>query len=97
MEIGNVVISLRHEKRHVVLLAEGAGSLVGGQGARKIIQTDQADGHIAEDDSHSFGVLVWHQFCVSALVVRDGLFEPVLAVIDVADVDFQPGQAPRVV
>src|SRR5258708_592671 len=97
VEIGNVVIRLGHEKRHVVLLTEGAGPLIRGQGTRKIIQTDQADCHVAEDDGDSFGVFVRHQFGVSALIVRDRFFEPVLAVIDVPDVDFQAGQAPRIV
>src|SRR5260370_8590853 len=97
VEIRNVVIRLGHEKRHVVLLAEGAGSLISGKGARKIIQTDQADSHVAEDNGDAFGVFVRHQFGVSALIVRDRFFEPVLAVIDVPDVDFQAGQAPWIV
>src|SRR5260370_12988864 len=97
VEIGNVVIRLGHEKRHVVLLAEGAGSLISGQGARKIIKTDQADCHVAEDNGDAFGVFVRHQFGVSALVVCDRFFEPVLAVIDVPDVDFQASQAPWIV
>src|SRR6202521_1241049 len=97
IEISNVVIRLRHEERHVALLAERAGSPVGGQGPRKIIQADQADSHIAEDDCDSLRVFVWHQFGVSALVVRDRLFETVLAVIDVSNVYFQTGQAPWIV
>src|SRR2546429_6806381 len=97
MEISNVVIRLRHKERHVVLLAERAGSPVSGHGTRKIIQADQADSHVAEDDGDSLGVFVWHQFSVSALVMRDRLFETVLAVIDVPDVYFQAGQAPLVV
>src|SRR5260370_7584029 len=94
VEIRNVVIRLGHEKRHVVLLAEGAGSLISGQGARKIIQTDQADSHVAEDNGDAFGVFVRHQFGVSALIVRDRFFEPVLPVLDVPDLDFQPTPPP---
>src|ERR1700675_1782950 len=97
IEISNVVIRLRHQKRHVVLLAERTGSPVGGQGPRKIIQADQADRHIAEDHGDSLGVFVWHQFGVSALVMRDGLFETVLAVIDDPYFYFQACQAPGII
>src|SRR5260370_29668147 len=97
IEIGNVVIRLRHEERHVVLLAERAGSTVDGQGSRKIIQADQADSHIAEDDGDSLRVFVWHQFGVSAFVMCDRLFETVLAVDDVPDVYFQSCPPPYTV
>src|ERR1700674_1223488 len=97
IEISNVVIRLRHEERHVVLRAERTGSPVGGQGPRKIIEADQGDRHIAEHDGDSLRIFVWHQFGVSALVMRDRLFEAVLAVIDVPDVYFQAGQAPWIV
>ena len=38
IQVSNVVIRLGHKQRHVVLLAKCAGSLVGGQSARKIVQ-----------------------------------------------------------
>ncbi len=97
VEIGDVVIRLGHEERHVVFVTEGAGTLVGGKGAGKIVEADEADGHVAEDDGDAFRIFVRHQFAVRVFVVRDGFFEPILAVVNVADVDFKAGEAPAIV
>ncbi len=97
MEVRDVVVGLRHQQRHAVLLAQLASLLVAIQRSGKIIQINQTHRQIAEDGGHCFAVFVGHQADVGALVVCDRFFEPVLAVIDVANVDFQPRQAPCIV
>src|SRR6266850_19709 len=97
VEIRDVVVRLRDEQRHIVLLAERTRSLIRRERTRKIVETDQADGHVAEEYSESLGVLVRHQTCIGALVVRDRFLEAVLTVIDIADIDFEPGQTPGIV
>ena len=80
-----------------MLEAESAGSLVSGQGAGEIVQANQTDRHVAEDDGDSFHILVRQQALIGALVLGDRFFKSVLTVIDVADVDVQPGKTPLVV
>src|SRR5207302_4956759 len=97
IEVGDVVVSLGDKERHVVLLAKRAGPLVSGQSPWKIVQTNQANRHIAEDHGNSFHVLVRQQPLIGAFVVSDGFFKTILPVIDVADVDFQPRETPLVI
>ena len=77
--------------------AKGAGFLISCQGARKIVQADQTNCHIAEDDRDSLDIFVRQQALVRAFVVSDGFFKSILPVIDVAHVDFQPREAPLVI
>ena len=97
IEIGNVVIRLCHEKWHVVLFAEGTRPAIGRHSTRKIVEANQADGHVAENDGDSFRVFVRQQARIGTLIVSDRFFKAILTVIDVADVDFQTGQPPGVV
>ena len=97
VEVGDVVVGLRDQQRHVVLLANRARPLVGGEGARKIVEADQAHGHVAEHHGEALRVPVGHQSLVSSLVVRKGFFEAVLAVKNVAGIDFQARKAPGLV
>ena len=61
IEIRNVVIRLCHEKWHVVLFAEGTRPAIGRQSTRKIVEANQADGHVTEDYGDPFRVFVWQQ------------------------------------
>ena len=80
-----------------MLCAKGTSSLVSCQGARKVVQADQADRHVAEHDGNTFHIFVRNQALVGALVVSDGFLKPILAVVDIADIDFQSREAPLVI
>src|SRR5258708_29331090 len=70
---------------------------MGGGGARKPFEANQPNRYIAEDDGDRFGVFVGHEAHISALIVGDRFFKPILAVVDVAEIDFQSGQAPGII
>ena len=93
VQVGNVVVGLRDQQGHAVLFADRAGSPVGGECPGKVVQADEADGHVAENHSHGLVVLVRRKALIGPLVMREGFLESILAVIDVADVDFEPRQA----
>jgi len=73
------------------------GFLVRFQGARKIIERDQASGHVAERCGGAFGIGARQKFLIGTLVACQGLGEAVLAVIDISDVQFKPRDAPAVI
>jgi hypothetical protein len=97
VQVGDVVVGLIAQQRHAVALARFAGFLITLERAGKVIQADQAHRHVAKDDGDALGVFVRQQASVSALVVSDGFLETILAVKDVAEVDFKPRETPRVV
>ena len=60
----------------------------------KIVQADEAHGHVVEGDGGALPIFVMGESFVGALVVEHGFFEAVLAVEDVADVVVEVGDAP---
>src|SRR5882724_7099924 len=97
VEVSDIVIGLRDQQWHAVLLAQLASLLITIQRPRKIVQIDQAHRQVAEDGGHAFPVFVGHQPNVGTLVMGDRFLESVLTVIDVAYVYFQTGQTPGII
>ena len=93
IQVGNVVIRLIAKPRHVVLDAQFASSLITVQRLAKVVQADQAHGHVVQRYRGIFPFLVLGQRLIGALVVRQGLFESILPMKNVADIVFQTGCA----
>ena len=91
VKVGDVVVALGHEQRHAVADAHLPSALVGGERAREIIQRNQADSHVVKRDGEAFGIAKRQQHLVGALVAGEALLETVLAVINVAEIDFDVG------
>ena len=70
-----------------MLHAHFARALIGRQSARKIIQRDQAHGHVVERHRQPFRIAKGQQHFVRALVARQALLETVLPVVNIPDVD----------
>ena len=96
MEISNVVVSLGNQQRHSVLCTKPAGLTVGIHRLREGMQADVAGGHVAEDGGDSFRIFLIQQPAISAFIAGLGIVESVLAVVDVADIDIQPGEPPGI-
>ena len=77
------------EQRDVLLWGEC-------QGSGKIVQKYAAKREIAEDRCQSLGIVPGHQIVVCVLIVLKGFRKPVLALINIPNIDFQTGQAPFV-
>ena len=58
-EIGHVVVGLRYQERHPVLLADSACTLVRDQRPWKIIQAHQTNRHVAQGHGNTFRILIW--------------------------------------
>src|SRR5216683_1097083 len=97
VQVGDVVVRLVAQQRHSVPLARFACFPITVQRAGKVIQTDQAHRHVAEDDGNTLRVLIRQQIPVSALVMSDGFIEAILPVKDVAEIDFETCETPRIV
>src|SRR5215467_3919061 len=97
IQISDVVIRLSDQQRHVMLSAKRTRPLISGQSPRKVVQTDQAHRHVAENDRDSLHILVSQHALVSTLIMSDGFLKAVLAVIDIADIDFQSCETPLVI
>src|ERR1700687_2161020 len=78
VKVGDVVVSLITKKRHLVLYAQFPRLLVPLESLGKIIQADQAHGHIAERDRKALPILDLLQLVMSTLVVGQGFVETVL-------------------
>ena len=93
IQVGDVVVRLIAKPRHVVLDAQFASSLITVQRLAKVVQADQAHGHVVQRYRGIFPFLVLGQRLIGALVVRQGLFESILPMKNVADIVFQTGCA----
>src|SRR6202795_2351263 len=97
VQVGDVVIGLIAQQWHPEALARFASFLITCERPGKVIQADQAHRHVAEDDGYTFCVLIRQQTFISALVLRNSLLEAILAVKDVAKIDIETCETPRVV
>src|SRR5277367_2932796 len=93
VEIRDVVVGLIAKKGHVVANAEFTGSAIAIERLGKIVQADEAHGHVVEGDGGALPIFVMGERFVGTLVVEHGFFETVLAVEDVADVVVETGDA----
>ena len=93
VEISNVVVSLKYEQRHALLLAVGPGFLIGFQCPRKIIQADVADGQIAECDGSILRFALGTEFVKGTLIEFECLFKAILAIKDIAQVAIETRQS----
>ncbi len=96
IEPGDVIVGLRNQAGHAVLLAELAGLLVRGQSAGEFIERDLTGRDVAQYRSGGFGVGVQEKLFMGPLVACQGFCEAVLTMVDVADVDIEPGNTPAV-
>ena len=93
VEVGDVVVGLGDQQCHTLLHAHFTGALVGGEGARKIVQGDQTNRHVVERDREAFGIPQRDQGFIGALVTSEAFLKAVLAVVDVAEIDFDVREA----
>ena len=71
------------------LAIQFAGLLVTIKRAGKIIQADQAHGHVVQRDGDSFPLFMFRECLVRPFVMREGVLEAVLAMKNVAHVVFE--------
>ena len=93
IQIGDVVVGIRDQDRHAFLLAVLARDPVELQCLGKIIQADIAQRQVAEHSRQTFGIIVPQQFLVGAPVKLHRFGEPILPVVDVPNINFQPCHA----
>ena len=97
IQIGDVVIGMGHQQRHVVALRVGPHFVIRLQRLVELVQADLAGGHVLQRDGHVLGLVAdAGKRRVGALVPFQGLFKAVLTVENVAHVGVQPRQ-PEVV
>ena len=85
------------EQRHPVSLARFACFLITVQRPWKVIQADQAHGHVTQDDGNTLRIFIGQQSLISPLVLRNSFLETILAVKDVAEIDVETCETPSVV
>src|SRR6185437_15258276 len=93
IEVSDVVVALRDEKRHAMLNAHFARALVSAESAREIIQGNQANGHVVKGHGEAFGVTKRQKHLVGAFIACKTLFKAILPMIDIPDVDFEVAEA----
>ncbi len=93
MQIGDVVVGLHDQAREPVRFAERSRFAMDGQGLGEVVQADVAHRHVTERDGHVVGRADFPQRGLCALVQREGLREPVAAIVEVRDVDVQTCEA----
>ena len=76
-----------------MLDAHFSSALVAGEGAREIVERDQANGYVVHGDGEALGIVERKQSLVGALVARQPFLEAILAMVNVANVDLNVGQA----
>src|SRR5207302_5592478 len=96
VEVGDVVVRLSYQQRHVVRGTKPSRILVGRERLTEFVQADVADGEIAEDYSESLSIFAALKLTIGALIVLERFREAVLPVKDVANVDVKAGEAPGV-
>src|SRR5262249_47322689 len=96
-QIGNVIVSLRYQQRHVVRGTKPSRILVCGERLAEFVQADVADGEITEDDRESFSVFAALELAIGALIVLKGFSKAVLAVKDVSKIDVEARKTPGVI
>ena len=69
-----------------------ARDLVQFQRLGEVVETDVAQRQVAQNSCQPFGIIVHQYLLVRTLVKCEGFGEPILPVIDISDVDFQPSQ-----
>ena len=92
VEIGDVVICLRDEQRHAVLLAMLARMLMGLKRFVKMPETDEANRKIAEHRRDAFAVSVLDHAIVSTAVTCQRICEPVLTMDHIPSIDLETRQ-----
>src|SRR5947209_4597277 len=73
-----------------------AGLLIAGKRAGKIVKGDLTGGDVAEDGGDGFRIGLGKQLLISALIAGKRLGKAILAMVDIAEVDLQTGEAPKV-
>src|SRR5216683_2424805 len=95
VQVGDVVIGLIAQQRHSIAFTQIPRFLVAIQRPRKIVQADEAHGHVMEGDGNAFPILILGESFIGDLVVRDGLLEAILTMKDVAYIVLENGNSPR--
>src|SRR5258707_1947519 len=95
VQVGDVVIGLIAQQRHSIAFTQIPRFLVAVQRPRKIVQADEAHGHVMEGDGYAFPILILGESFIGDLIVRDGLLEPILTMKDVAYIVLEDANAPR--
>ena len=93
IQVGDIVVGIRDQDRHAFLLAVLARDPVEFQCLGKVIQADVAQRQVAEYGRQTFCVIVLQQFLVRTLVKFYSFREPILPVVNVPDINFQPRHA----
>ena len=92
IEIGDVVICLSNQEGHAMLFAILASVLVSFKRLLKFAKAYEADRQIAQYRSDAFSILVFGDALIGFAVAGQRICKPVLAVVHIADIDFEPRQ-----
>ena len=92
VQVGDVVVGLRHEERHLVTVAIRPGGVVRLQRAGEIPEIDLTERHVAEHRRDVRRLADRGKLLVRAAIERQRLLEPILPGLDVGDVAVETSQ-----
>ena len=92
VQVGDVVVGLRDEERHLVAVAIRPRRVVGLQRAGEVTEIDLTEGHVAQDGRDVLRLADRGQLLVRAAIQRQRLVEPILPGHDVGDVAVETSQ-----